>query len=209
MALVPPSPAATCPHEMQQHGEEQEDLTGTGMGYGAVRGCLGTPHGCFSSSKHSLHPLSSSRFPSLPGRSSYRCPISQPRRSRDLAKLCAGEGQGGRGAARSTWRWLWRRGESRRPGLCRDLPDPTATPTVPARPRAGTPRHSTHRSHQHPLPPPAPASWHRQPLPSPRRCQHPGVPASSQSTPPREMAAHIASKAQRFTTTGCITIFYR
>lgn len=118
-------------------------------------------------------------------------------------------GKEGGGAARSTWRWLWRRGESRRPGLCRDLPDPTATPTVPARPRAGTPRHSTHRSHQHPLLPPAPASWHRQPLPSPRRCQHPGVPASSQSTPPREMAAHIASKAQRFTTTGCITIFYR
>lgn len=46
--------------------------------------------------------------------------------------------------------WLRHRGESRQPGLCRDLPDPTAAPVVPAGPRAGTPWHGIRWSHRHP-----------------------------------------------------------
>lgn len=104
-------------------------------------------------------------------------------------------------AARLAWCWLRHRGESRRPGLCRDLPDPSAAPAVPAGPRADTPRHGTHGSHWHPV------AWHHQRLLS---CRHPRVPAPSRPPPPRETATHTASKAQRFNKTGCVTvIIYR
>lgn len=129
---------------------------------GAVRGCLGITHGCFLSSKHSLRRLSSSCLPSPLGRSPLSPPPSRSpggagNRPSSTA-LCRSAARRQGRAAWSARCWLRHRGESRRPGLCRDLPDPTAAPDVPAGPRAGTPRHGTHRSCRHP------AARHCQPL---------------------------------------------